>query len=572
MTSIQRRRGPNRARTVASALAAALIGALAFASPAAAADPKPGNLPPGPYTIDVHKLEQPVGGSGLGNDGTEQDTSSLKPLQGVKYTVQQVQGVDLTTNAGWETVPTLTVSDGKVSDGSKDYALGAATEKTTDSTGTASFDGLAAGVYLVTEKDASGATDPATGKPVHVTQFSTPFLVTVPYPVANAGACNEQIPVVREVALESVRVSTASARTAAGATTASVRTAAAAAGAPTVRPVADEEGCGAGSWLTTVNAYPKNSVSSIEKSVDDSSTDYDAVQLGDEVLWTIRAKVPTIAEGQDLTDFAVTDKLDSRLEYVSATVTLTDQSGADVALEDSDYTVTAPAEDNASTLTVSFTQSGLAKLKENQTGTVIIELVTKVKSVGDGTIPNTATEWVNNPERDDTAIGKIPSNTVQSVWGWLKVHKFAHISNASLAGAEFTVYRTAEDAKKGENAVSTITTDTEGKAKIALKAGENGETDGITYYLVETKAPVGYQVNPDYSPDTPGQVTVYTGKEEEAYTEEVANTQVPPIQLPLTGSTGTALFIAGGVGLLVIAVGVALIAGRRGTRKGTARQ
>lgn len=253
-----------RAVATLGAIALGLMGAAAFSAPAAAAEAP--NLPDGPYSITIHKYEQPAVSPDAPHDGTEVDTTGLglTPLEGVTYQVQLVQGIDLTTNAGWETTETLTAADAAAN-----YTLGAAISDGTDANGMASFPGLTVGVYLVTEADAGTN---------NITQLADPFLVTVPFPNNNE-------------------------------------------------------------WLTDVHVYPKNPVAGVEKTVDDSV----AYGLGDTVNWEITAKVPNIPDGQELSSFAVTDQLDTRLDYTpTATVTLADGT-TDVPLDSSDYTITAPS-------------------------------------------------------------------------------------------------------------------------------------------------------------------------------------------------------------------------------------
>ncbi|MGQ2915469.1 SpaA isopeptide-forming pilin-related protein [Microbacterium aurantiacum] len=92
-----------------------------------------------------------------------------------------------------------------------------------------------------------------------------------------------------------------------------------------------------------------------------------------------------------------------------------------------------------------------------------------------------------------------------------------------------------------------------------LFAGVKGA--GKDYWLVETKAPVGYTAD-----TTPIKVTVKPGSIEKAEVVKVLNTQVPPPILPLTGGDGAVMFGIGGAALVLMAAGAAVVIARRRVR------
>jgi LPXTG-motif cell wall-anchored protein len=129
-----------------------------------------------------------------------------------------------------------------------------------------------------------------------------------------------------------------------------------------------------------------------------------------------------------------------------------------------------------------------------------------------------------------------------------------------LQGATFQLYFDANSngaADGGElvtvNGANTFTSDINGLVDIsALKTGN--------YLLVETVAPVGYQLNA-----TPHPVTVVAGPVVVggANYVEIKNDQLPPWALAFTGGNGVMMFTIAGAALMALALGFALVARRR---------
>lgn len=150
------------------ALALAAAGTFGGASVASAAQGTDGT-PPGNAASDttgtliVHKYAGSVTDPALPNNGTAQ-TPDRPVLAGIKFTVCQVAGIDLTTSAGWTAAESVTVGAAACEDGTTQSL-------TTLADGTATFAGLPIGLYLVTESDYPDDVTPA-----------APFLVSIPYP------------------------------------------------------------------------------------------------------------------------------------------------------------------------------------------------------------------------------------------------------------------------------------------------------------------------------------------------------------------------------------------------------
>ncbi|WP_158600566.1 SpaH/EbpB family LPXTG-anchored major pilin [Tessaracoccus antarcticus] len=156
---------PRRKRGLLAGLVAAATALTIVFSAAPAQADGPVIDPAATGSIILHKFEQPVTvgdeGNGLPNPGA---TVGLTPLSGIVFSAQRVNGIDLTTNAGWEAAAALTV-DAAAGD------LAAATYRSnaTDVDGLATIAALPVGLYYVKE----------TTFPNNVTPVS-PFLVTIP--------------------------------------------------------------------------------------------------------------------------------------------------------------------------------------------------------------------------------------------------------------------------------------------------------------------------------------------------------------------------------------------------------
>ncbi|MGG5170848.1 SpaH/EbpB family LPXTG-anchored major pilin [Pseudarthrobacter sp. J1738] len=297
-------------------------------------------------------------------------------------------------------------------------------------------------------------------------------------------------------------------------------------------------------WIYNVHVYPKNSLTTLEKSIDDTN----ATGLGSDVTWNIAAGIPAKSEGNTLDSYLITDQLDSRLTFKSATVV----AGGTTLVAGTDYTLST----TGGLVAINFTATGLEKLKAVAGSKINVTLVTTVKSVVNGVITNKAQSFINGNEFN--------SNTVQTKWGNVLIKKVSeNDTNKVLAGAEFQVYASEADAKAGTNAIKvngqdTFTSGEDGLAQIdGLRATVNGGTTLVDYWLVETKAPAGYQIAPAYSAANPVKFNVTVGTATEAMIT-VKDPQIPPFTLPLTGGSGNIMFMAAGLGLLSIAGGAVI--------------
>lgn len=175
----------------------------------------------------------------------------------------------------------------------------------------------------------------------------------------------------------------------------------------------------------------------------------------------------------------------------------------------------------------------------------------------------------------------VKHTTTTYVWG-MGVRKFANLGtdkeDTPLADAEFQLYKmdgeTKKYAKFAETGTNTSiykltgwTNNATEAIKVKTPANGNITFEGLdagTYYLEETKAPVGYNkltapitvVISSHLPDAADGTASYTvtadGAETSSYTVRVENKA--GTELPSTGGIGTTIFYVVGGGLMVAAI------------------
>lgn len=491
-------------RTVAGVAAATIaLAGLAFgALPANAAPTIPG--PDETANLTIHKFEY----DGVDRDpsnGLQQDTTGLTAMADILFQVQQVPDIDLSTNAGWQAAGSLTPAQAQAD---VDDASVTPIPRTTAADGTAFFEDLPIGLYLVTEvltpeQIASG-----------ITAIDSPFLVT--------------LPLTHPTDLDT--------------------------------------------WIYDVHVYPKNRVSDAPvKTVSDN--DGSTLAVGDSIDWTITSQIPA----GELTAYGIRDVLSDSLEHTGTAVSVT---AGDIALVADDYVVVPASSANDNTVRITFTEAGLVKLAAIHTADASVQiqvvLTTTVTALpGNGIVPNSAAVFPNDSyDIEDPDDPGVPSEEVESRFGNLVVTKLAQGTATALAGAEFRVYPTQADAEEGTNeivptgATTPWVTGSDGTVTITgLRASNwaNGqlltdEGDFQTYWLVETKAPEGYELLAD-----PIEFTVLSNGTDVLALGEADVINVPEnagFELPLTGGAGTAIFTIVGLGLVGIAA-VVLVRSRK---------
>ena len=308
-----------------------------------------------------------------------------------------------------------------------------------------------------------------------------------------------------------------------------------------------------------VTIYDKNDVP-FEKKDDKVSA-----EVGETVNYTIKGKVPDYT-GFTTYTYKVTDTMSEGLTFkkdVKVTVGGTDVTAA--------CTITYDVDNNANKFTVSIPVKKYtigAEIEVTYSALVNENAVAKISK-------NSATlTYSNNPSEGTEKTTTPVEETVYS--SKIVIDKYEKGSTTTkLEGAEFVLYKEVtpeggttatkqyykwnEENKKVEWVenmadATVVTTNDKGEATF------NGLADG-TYYLVETKAPAGY--NPL---EEPVQVEVKGGSTEAdlSVTANVANST--GTTLPSTGGMGTTIFYVLGSALVLGAV-VLLVTKKRMSTK-----
>ncbi|MFF2267372.1 SpaH/EbpB family LPXTG-anchored major pilin [Cellulosimicrobium cellulans] len=308
-------------------------------------------------------------------------------------------------------------------------------------------------------------------------------------------------------------------------------------------------------WLYDVHVYPKNSLTTATKTVKES----ESVKIGDPVVWTIRADIPN----EEIIDgYRIVDALDSKLDYVSAQVSLVDGTAI---TEGTDYTITFDQATN--TVTVEFTPAGRAILAAHNATQVQVVVNTSVNAIGE--IENEAVVYPNLPSFDiepGEPGGPTVTPPVETKWGELTVAKVDE-NGDQLAGAVFSVYASEADAKAGTNPIElggqtqfTIAADgTLTLSGLRYSDFADGKTlapsdpEFRAYWLAEVKAPAGYELLAEPISFLINAATTAVGV-------DLTVENVPHnggFELPITGGSGTtAIYIAGA---LILAGSVVLV-------------
>ncbi len=305
--------------------------------------------------------------------------------------------------------------------------------------------------------------------------------------------------------------------------------------------------------LTAVTIVEKNEFPTVEKKVDE--TDENA-QIGDEITFTIKVKIPSTANDV----IKLTDTMTAGLSYKSIdSVKMGGTNGTEVGADA--YTV-APAADNSSfvlTLPKTLVVSAATAAESESTKVTEVEIVYTAVLDGDA--------QTDTPEKNQVVLDYGEHYTTKPKEAAVKTYEFKFNkvdgnTGDQLAGAEFQFLLNGTPMKL-------IEVEAGKEYRIAMR-DETGTTETITtigetvriygldsdvqaYTLQETKAPTGgYTILKDPTP-----VKATNGSFGEIDVENNEGTV-----LPSTGGSGTTIFYVIG-GLLIIGAGIVLVARRK---------
>ena len=287
------------------------------------------------------------------------------------------------------------------------------------------------------------------------------------------------------------------------------------------------------SWdLNSASIVAKVSSVSIQKKIKGVDAQEGTYSEGEDYTYVITSNVPTYPTNATNKALTITDTLASGITFngistvvvKDGTTTLTTKADGTV-VDASLHTVATIVVSDDGKITVNFNSDYI------QSNDITIEYSAKLNEDAvlgsDGNVTTTYLTYANDP------YGSVTTNTGEVVTKVFTygIRLFKHnASDEGLAGAIYTVYSDVTL----NTSVGTITTGRDGYGAFdGLKSG--------TYYLKETKAPVGYKINNDV-------ITVVLD-EALRYTEITALDDEMGF-LPSTGGIGTYVFIV--LGLFIV--------------------
>ena len=322
---------------------------------------------------------------------------------------------------------------------------------------------------------------------------------------------------------------------------------------------------------TTVNL--KTETPSIEKTANKTT-----VNIGDVVTYTVTGAIPDTT-GYSEYVYKIHDELSAGLDFVNdanGTALGTDATTVNVAVAftdaegtDANTAPTTATLDTENNRKMSLDLSEWVRANQRNKGKEFtVTYYAKVNKAAVVTEKNKAQlEYGNKPGETTTTT---PSEVKTPTYP-LDILKVKKDSNVKLAGAKFSLYKSENDAKNGTNPIkvtgnngnyvvdsTSATTEFESVENIERK-GYNLRVNGLaegTYYLVETKAPDGFN---KLTAPVVIKITKSTEADVNNWTISKDGTDENDKVIDIANSTGSILPSTGGRGAIAFAVIAALL-------------
>lgn len=291
------------------------------------------------------------------------------------------------------------------------------------------------------------------------------------------------------------------------------------------------------SYTGTISAKVEDSTPTVSKKIENSDIDNSntTAAIGSDVTFTLTAdKVGSSTEKAKM--YKLTDTMSAGLTYKE----VKEVKVGTTVVSAADYKVTQ----NGQTVDIEFASSYLSNgdsafYKADKVYVTYVATVNTAAliSIAGELKPNTNhvdLHYTNNMNVDSDITG----NTVNVYTFTLNVGKVDGNTKAPLPNATFKL-----TSKNDAEFVKTLTTGTDGSVTFTgLKAG--------TYYVEETVAPEGYNINSkkfEITISTQGIVTGDNVKDNKLVVSDF------PLSVPQTGGAGTVMFTVGGIALIACA-------------------
>lgn len=324
---------------------------------------------------------------------------------------------------------------------------------------------------------------------------------------------------------------------------------------------------------TTNTVNLKTEAPSIEKTANKTT-----VNIGDVVTYTVTGAIPDTT-GYSEYVYKIHDELSAGLDFVNdanGTALGTDATTVNVAVAftdaegtDANTAPTTATLDTENNRKMSLDLSEWVRANQRNKGKEFtVTYYAKVNKAAVVTEKNKAQlEYGNKPGETTTTT---PSEVKTPTYP-LDILKVKKDSNVKLAGAKFSLYKLENDAKNGTNPIkvtgnngnyvvdsTSATTEFESVENIERK-GYNLRVNGLaegTYYLVETKAPDGFN---KLTAPVVITITKSTGADVNNWTISKDGTVETDKIIDIANSTGSLLPSTGGRGAIAFAVIAALL-------------